>query len=41
MRARLERLHREIQRENPTWPVWKSPNHEGPRILWEADARRQ
>jgi hypothetical protein len=41
MRARLEKLYREIQEENPVWPAWQSPRYESRRIIWETDARRR
>jgi arylsulfatase A len=41
MKARLTKLYREIQQENPTWPVWKATNYDGQRIKYETDARKQ
>lgn len=41
MKAKLTKLYREIQQENPTWPSWKATNAEGRRIIWETDARKQ
>ena len=32
MSARLGELYREVRRESPVWPVWKSAGFEGGRI---------
>lgn len=41
MSKRMTRMFREVQKENPTWPVWTSPRIESKRIIWETDARKQ
>jgi arylsulfatase A len=34
MRKKLISFYREVQNENPVWPVWKSPRYEQKRIEW-------
>ncbi|MCA9071809.1 MAG: sulfatase-like hydrolase/transferase, partial [Planctomycetaceae bacterium] len=41
MSKRMNEMLLEIQKENPTWPVWTSPRYESKRIIWETDARKQ